>query len=146
MLSGTKATVLLGLVAIIVTAFATSANAQSTGYASYGTVEVGEAQVGKPFAWGTDGPDTFSCSGLMRYILRTSGIDYDAPWTPEDYLSRYAPVAPGDLQPGDIVVYPDDWMTMYVGNGQLLNANEWQGVVTYTPMEYAGEPVGIVRP
>ncbi|MDP9426745.1 MAG: C40 family peptidase [Actinomycetota bacterium] len=145
MLSRTKMTVLLGLVAMIVTGFAISANAQSTGYASYGTVEVGEAQVGKPFVWGTDGPDTFSCTGLMRYILSTTGIDSDAPWTPEDYLARYTPVAPGDLQPGDIVIYPD-WATMYVGNGQLLNANEWQGIVTHTPMEYAGEPVGIVRP
>ena len=145
MLSRTKRTVLLGFVAIMVSAFAISANAQSTGYASYGTVEVGEAQVGKPFAYGYDGPDAFSCSGLIRYILRTSGVDYDAPWTPEDYLYRYAPVASGDLQPGDIVIYPD-WATMYVGNGQLLNANAYQGVVGYTPMAYAGEPVGIVRP
>ncbi len=106
---------------------------------------VGEAQLGKPFALGTDGPDTFSCVGLMRYVLRTTGVDPDAPWVPEAYLSKYAAVDPADLQPGDIVIYPN-WATMYAGNGMLLNSNEVEGVVTHTPMEIAGEPLGIVRP
>jgi hypothetical protein len=35
---------------------------------------------------------------------------------------------------------------MYAGNGQLLNSNEMEGVVTHTPMDVAGEPLGIVRP
>ena len=104
-----------------------------------------EGQLGMPFALGTDGPDTFSCVGLMRHALRTAGVDADAPWVPEEYLSRYAPVAPGDLQPGDIVIYPG-WATMYAGNGQLVNANEFEGIVTHTPMDVAGEPLGIVRP
>ena len=106
---------------------------------------VGEGQLGKPFVMATDGPDTFSCVGLMRYILRTTGVDPDAPWVPEEYLGRYAPVDPANLQPGDIVIYPN-WATMYAGNGMLLNANELEGFVTHTPMEYAGEPLGIVRP
>ena len=104
-----------------------------------------EGQLGMPFALGTDGPDTFSCVGLMRHALRTAGVDPDAPWVPEEYLSRYAPVAPGDLQPGDIVIYPG-WATMYAGNGQLINANELEGFVTHTPMDVVGEPLGIVRP
>ncbi len=104
-----------------------------------------EAQLGKPFVWGTDGPDTFSCSGLVRYALRVSGIDANAPFTPEEYLGRYAPVDPVNIQPGDVVIYPD-WATMYAGNGMLINANQLEGLVTHTPMEYAGEPLGIVRP
>ena len=106
---------------------------------------VGEAQLGKPFVMATDGPDTFSCVGLMRYILRTTGVDLDAPWVPEEYLGRYAPVDPANLQPGDIVIYPN-WATMYAGNGMVLNANEFEGFVTHTPMDVAGEPLGIVRP
>jgi NlpC/P60 family len=106
---------------------------------------VGEAQLGKPFVMATDGPDTFSCVGLMRYILRTTGVDLDAPWVPEEYLGRYAPVDPANIQPGDIVIYPN-WATMYAGDGMVLNANEFEGFVTHTPMDYAGEPLGIVRP
>lgn len=61
------------------------------------------------------------------------------------YVFEDAPVAPENLQPGDIVIYPD-WATMYAGNGMLLNANALTGTVTEPPMEYAGEPVGIARP
>lgn len=106
---------------------------------------IAEAQLGKLFVLGTDGPDTFSCVGLMRYALRESGIDLDAPWVPEAYLSKYAPVDPANIQPGDIVIYPG-WATMYAGNGMLVNANEMEGVVTHTPMDVAGTPLGIVRP
>ena len=106
---------------------------------------IAEAQLGKPFVMATDGPDTFSCVGLMRYALRESGIDLDAPWVPEEYLSRYTPVDPANIQPGDIVIYPN-WATMYAGNGMLVNANEMEGVVTHTPMDVAGTPLGIVRP
>ena len=81
----------------------------------------------------------------MSYILRTSGADDEALWVEEHYLSAYAPVAPDDLQPGDIVIYPD-WATMYVGDGMVLNSNEVDGQVTYTPMSAVGEPLGIVRP
>jgi hypothetical protein len=35
---------------------------------------------------------------------------------------------------------------MYAGNGMLVNANEMEGVVTHTPMDAAGTPLGIVRP
>ena len=106
---------------------------------------VGHEQLGKPFAYGAEGPDAFSCVGRMRYVLRTAGVDDNAPWVPEEYLSTYAPVAPGDLQPGDIVIYPD-WATMYAGDGMVLNANEVDGQVTLTPMSAVGEPLGIVRP
>ncbi|MCA1737828.1 MAG: NlpC/P60 family protein [Actinobacteria bacterium] len=153
--------ILLGLVVVCILSLAISAGAlqpigdvmgglttvpqQLTGGGGGAALGVGEAQMGKPFQMATDGPNSFSCSGLMRYILRTTGVDADAPWSPEGYLSKYAPVAPGDLQPGDIVIYPN-WATMYAGNGMLLNSNEVLGYVTHTPMDVAGVPEGIVRP
>jgi cell wall-associated NlpC family hydrolase len=106
---------------------------------------VGNAQLGKPFQYGAEGPDAFSCVGLMRYVLKTAGVDAYAPWVPEAYLSTYAPVAPGDLQPGDIVIYPD-WATMHAGDGMVLNSNIVDGQVSLTPMSAVGEPLGIVRP
>ena len=136
--------VLLGLVTVLVLSFGLSASAQSVGSAD-SAVAIGKAQEGKPFKLATDGPDTFSCVGLMRYILRENGTDPDAPWVPEEYLSKYTPVSQADIKPGDIVIYPG-WATMYVGDGRVLNANEVDGKVTYTPMDYAGQPLGIVRP
>jgi cell wall-associated NlpC family hydrolase len=124
---------------------ASSPTPMSGGGSGGEALSVGEAQLGKPFVLKTDGPNTFSCVGLMRYILRTIGTDSDAPWVPEEYLSRYPAVDRANLQPEDIVIYPG-WATMYAGNGQLLNSNEMEGVVTHTPMDVAGEPLGIVRP
>ena len=146
---------LLGLVVVLILSLGVLASAQLAGGGHIDqpylaatpseALSVGEAQLGKPFLMSTDGPDTFSCSGLMRYIMRTIGVDGDAPWVPEGYLSKYTPVAPANLQPGDIVIYPN-WATMYAGNGMLLNANEVLGKVTFTPMNVAGTPEGIVRP
>ena len=137
--------VLVSLVIVLILSFGIFASAQLGAGTAGDALSVGEAQMGKPFKMATDGPDTFSCSGLMRYIMRTIGVDGDAPWVPEGYLSKYAPVNPANLQPGDIVIYPD-WATMYAGNGMLLNANEDLGHVTETPMSVAGTPEGIVRP
>lgn len=122
-----------------------SADVQPVGSTAADAVSVGEAQLGKPFVMATDGPGTFSCSGLMRYILRTTGVDENAPWVPEEYLSRYTLVDLVNVQPGDLVIMPN-WATMYVGNGMLLNANEVLGTVTHTPLIYAGAPLGAVRP
>ena len=136
--------ILLGLVIALVLSFALAASAQTKGSAA-SAVAIGKEQLGKPFAYATDGPDSFSCAGLMRYILRENGNDSDAPWVPEEYLNKYQQVSAADMQPGDIVIM-SDWATMYVGDGMLLNANQLTGEVTLTPIEYAGEPLGVVRP
>ena len=136
--------ILLGLIIALVFSFGLLASAQTAGTAD-AAVAIGKQQVGKPFQYGADGPDSFSCVGLMRYILRTNGTDPDAPWVPEEYLNKYQRVSLQNLQPGDIVIYPD-WATMYVGDGWLLNANQLEGKVTYTRMDYAGTPLGAVRP
>jgi cell wall-associated NlpC family hydrolase len=59
------------------------------------------AQLGKPYAFGTQGPDTFDCSGLVTYAYRAIGIELPAyTFT----LANYGvAVAPGDIQPGDLI-------------------------------------------
>ncbi len=137
--------ILLGLVVVLILSLGIFASAQSGGGTASDAIGVGEAQVGKPFALASDGPDAFSCAGLIRYILRTIGVDPNAPWSAEGMLGAYPAVAPGDLQPGDLMLWPDH-ATMYVGNGMVLNANQVEGMVTHTPVSTLGEPMGIVRP
>ncbi len=50
------------------------------------------------------------------------------------------------MKPGNIVIMAEDWATMYVGDGMLLNSNEVDGQVTLTPIESVGEPLGVARP
>lgn len=41
---------------------------------SEGAVMEALSQQGKPYVWGTEGPDTFDCSGLVRWSFRAAGI------------------------------------------------------------------------
>src|SRR5918998_2890417 len=137
--------ILLGLVIVLVLSFSLAASAQTAGSAE-SAVAIGKAQLGDPFVYGADGPDSFSCTGLMRYILRGNGNDPDAPWGAEEDLNRYTRVSAADMKPGDIVIFSGDWATMYVGDDMLLNANEVDGQVVLTPRGSAGEPLGVARP
>jgi cell wall-associated NlpC family hydrolase len=136
--------ILLGLIVVLILSLGILATAQSGGGTASDAIGVGEAQMGKPFRQASDGPDAFSCAGLIRYIMRTTGVDPNASFSPEGYLGAYPSVA-GDPQPGDLMIFPGH-ATMYEGNGMVLNANELEGRVTHTPVSVLGTPLGIVRP
>jgi hypothetical protein len=99
--------------------------------------------VGTPYGFGTDGPGSFSCTGLVRHALRSAGVDDNAPWDHMAYLSVYPTVS--DPQPGDVVVYPDG-AAMYAGNGQIVMSNHADGAVGTYGMNEVGTPVGFASP
>lgn len=83
------------------------------------------AQVGKPYQWGGEGPDSFDCSGLTLMAWRQAGV----------YLSHYtgaqwgetSRVAISDLRPGDLVFYGSSGETshhmgLYIGGGRMIEA------------------------
>src|SRR5215210_5594204 len=133
-----KPIMLLSLVIALVLSLGLFAGAQSGG----GAVGTALGQVGKPYAFGTDGPGTFSCTGLVRFALRSIGI-MDAPWDHYAYLSAFPTVA--SPEPGDVVVYTDR-AAMYIGNDQVVMANHADGQVGTYPMGSIGQPVGFARP
>jgi len=112
----------------------------------------GSSQMGVPYSWGGgslqgpskgvgDGANTvgFDCSGLMRYafagvgvlIPRFSGDQYNAGrHIPQDQARR-----------GDMIFYGpggSQHVTMYLGNGQMLEASGSAGKVTVSPVRRAG--------
>jgi len=137
--------ILLGLIVLLVVSFGVPVSAREAGSAK-AAIAIGEKELGQPYKKGTDGPKTFSCTGLMRHILREAGIDSNAPWLATDYLARYERVSPNKMKPGDILVYPGDYAAMYVGDNTVLNSNSAAGEVTYTDMGYLGKPLGVARP
>ena len=137
--------ILLGLIVILILSFGASVSARELGSAK-AAIHIGEKQLGKPYKEATDGPKTFSCTGLMRYILNKNGVDYDAPWVAVDYLSKYERVSPRHMKPGDIVVFPGDHAAMYAGGNSVLGSNSVAGEVTYTDLSNLPEPVGVARP
>jgi peptidoglycan DL-endopeptidase CwlO len=62
-----------------------------------------EAQLGKPYAWGSDGPDAFDCSGLVMMAYRSAGV-YILRTSQEQWASEPR-VAPAAVEPGDLVFF-----------------------------------------
>jgi hypothetical protein len=135
--------ILLGLVIALVLAFGISAIAQTAGGPA-AALSLGAAQLGKPHVEATDGPNTFSCTGLMRFLLRNSGGPQDAPWDPFGYLGAY-PARQGPAQAGDIVV-GQGYVGMATGDGSVLMSNLVDGKVEYAPISVMEPIAGVVNP
>jgi cell wall-associated NlpC family hydrolase len=86
----------------------------------------------KPYVWGTQGPSTFDCSGLVYASYKYAGLD----WPNWDRLnsalySGYTKhVSLNDLEPGDLLFYSYKGtistihhITIYSGNGMMWEAN-----------------------
>lgn len=145
MLRRVNPVVLISLIAALILSIAilAGANTDTGGGSRDAAVGAAMGQVGMPYAFGTDGPSTFSCVGLVRYALRSAGVDDNAPWDQMAYLGAYPTVS--SPQPGDVVVYPDG-VAMYIGNDQIVMANEVDQVVGTYGMYEVGTPVGFASP
>ena len=109
--------------------------APSTPAAAYTTTEaaqiirIARAQLGDPYRWGTAGPYTFDCSGLVIYSYKRAGdgnvLRYAGRSARSIYYyfkargkaSRYNP------RLGDIVVWGGgSHVGIYIGNGRAISA------------------------
>ena len=108
-----------------------------------------QAQLGKPYGWGAEGPGSFDCSGLTMMAWRQAGV----------YLSHYTGaqwsetnrVAISDLRVGDLVFFGSSGPSshhvgLYVGGGQMIEAPHTGAVVRYASiyrsdlLPYGGRP------
>lgn len=90
-----------------------------------GIVGAAMAQIGKPYGWGSAGPDAFDCSGLMVWAYGQNGISI--PRTSQAQLAGGTPVSLDALQPGDIIgYYPGvTHVGMYIGNGMVVHSSDY---------------------
>ncbi len=66
-------------------------------------IQVALAQVGKPYVWGSKGPNSFDCSGLCTWSYAQIGIGI-----PNGSRAQFAgmqPVATSELRPGDLIFF-----------------------------------------
>ena len=91
-----------------------------------------QVQARKPYVWGTQGPNTFDCSGLVYASYKAAGLG----WPNWDRLNSalyagytyHVPLT--QLQPGDLLFYSYKGtistihhITIYAGNGMMWEAN-----------------------
>jgi hypothetical protein len=79
-------------------------------------------QLGEPYVFGDEGPDSFDCSGLMQYCLGLVGIR--APRTAAEQQKWASPISASSRKPGDLIFWgsPATHVALYVGNGQMISA------------------------
>jgi cell wall-associated NlpC family hydrolase len=101
----------------------------------YAVVSFALDQVGKQYVWGTAGPDTYDCSGLILRAYAQIGIDL-----PHNAAAQYnstANISREELQPGDLVFYNDlSHMGMYIGNGLIVHAPNSRTVVKVVELDH----------
>ncbi|WP_344389711.1 C40 family peptidase [Streptomyces vastus] len=102
-------------------------------------------QIGKPYEWGAEGPDTYDCSGLTSEAWAYAG--QTVPRTSQEQWDQLDRVPLSELRPGDLVVYFPEatHVALYLGNGKVIHAPRPGATVKVSPL--AANPVlGAVRP
>ncbi|THA70359.1 glycoside hydrolase [Streptomyces sp. A0958] len=102
-------------------------------------------QIGKPYVWGAEGPDSFDCSGLTSQAWASAGRTI--PRTSQEQWRQLPGVPMNALRPGDLVVYfpKATHVALYIGNGLVVQAPRPGSRVKVSPV--ASNPVlGAVRP
>lgn len=110
-------------------------------------IAVAEAlrQLGKPYVFATNGPDTFDCSGLTQWAWAHAGVAM--PHYTVSQFNAFPHVPLDQLQPGDLVFFNIDLghMGMYIGNGNIVQAPRTGDVVKISSLN-GRNVVGAVRP
>lgn len=114
-------------------------------------VSLAKQQIGKPYVWGANGPDSFDCSSLVQYVYqKAAGVNL--PRTTYDQIkvgqtvyaksqSNNQPVSANDLQVGDLLFWGSETapyhVAIYIGNNQYVNAaTPEQGTILQTLTSY----------
>jgi cell wall-associated NlpC family hydrolase len=99
---------------------------------------------GDAYVWGTAGPTTFDCSGLVVWAFAQEGISLPhytgSLWNSGMHVSR------PDLEPGDLVFFDADisHVGFYIGNGLMVDAPN-SGAAVRVEAVWWGSYVGAVR-
>lgn len=111
-----------------------------------GVVGVAYDQLGKPYVWGAEGPDSFDCSGLTMYCYRVGAGMYIT-HSSYDQANCGTSVSIGELQPGDILGFRG-WghVGLFVGGDSFIHAPQSGDVVKVSSLSARTNFCGAVRP
>ena len=127
----------------------------SSGYAGTDQAAIAVAyalsQVGKPYSFDAQPPDSWDCSKLTAAAWAQAGVSLTA--YSYDQANEVRRISVSELRPGDLLFYFNNahHVAMYIGNGQIVEAanpsvgvhvtdawNSWSS----SAFSFAGRPVG----
>ncbi|MEQ4205545.1 NlpC/P60 family protein [Actinopolymorpha sp. B17G11] len=93
-------------------------------------------QLGEPYVYGADGPDSWDCSGLTMKAWEAAGVSL--PHSSSRQYDSSPKVARSNLRPGDLVFYYSDLhhVGLYAGDGKVLHAPKPGDNVEYINIDY----------
>lgn len=95
-------------------------------------LRVAKAQVGKPYRWGSGGPSSFDCSGLVQYSYRVA-TGRNLPHQSTAIKNTGKRIPRSQAKPGDLVWTPGH-IAIYAGGGRVVEAANPRSGVTYRTM------------
>jgi cell wall-associated NlpC family hydrolase len=98
-----------------------------------GAIQQAVSQVGAPYVWGASGPNSFDCSGLVKWAYGRSGVSL--PHYSGAMYAMTTRISASQLQPGDLVFWGgggSEHVAIYMGGNQLVHAFGSVGGVAVT--------------
>ena len=89
-------------------------------------ISLAKAQIGKPYEYGSTGPNSFDCSGLAQYVFK-NGANINLPRNSKAQAEVGRAVSKSDLRPGDLVFFNTSGsgishLGIYIGDNQMVHA------------------------
>ena len=125
------------LIAVCVAVAALAASYWSPPVRIYRAQRAALAQMGKPYVFGTAGPDSFDCSGLMKYAYATVGVELNHNTRVVASDDQYQTISdPARFRRGDLIFFDTianatqiDHVGLWLGRNRFVHASSSGGEV-----------------
>lgn len=89
-------------------------------------IDLAHKQIGKPYKWGSGGPNSFDCSGLTSYVYK-NGAKISIPRTSKEQSTTGLTIKKSDLQKGDLVFFNTSGsgishVGLYIGDSKMIHS------------------------
>ncbi|HEY3003715.1 MAG TPA: C40 family peptidase [Kribbellaceae bacterium] len=129
-----------------------SGSSEGTRSGAERAVAFARAQLGEPYVWGADGPDSWDCSGLTMGAWERGGVDL--PHYSAAQYEQIEHISADDLRPGDLIFWADDpddpatifHVALYIGDGYMIHAPRPGASVRIDSVYYWVDPDFFGRP
>ena len=105
-------------------------------------IATAKQHLGKPYVYGTSGPNTFDCSGFTSFVFKKYGYSLLRSAQQQGYDSRFEKLSRSELKMGDLVFFNtvsdsdlSDHAGIYIAKGDFIHASSGGGKVMISNLD-----------